>query len=188
MNENGFWKVCEALDCEQRIELLRILLVGEKTDFPCVNELAERMDLSSATVSVHLKKLAMAGLVMSKRADRCVYYRAFATTDEGERVIEALRTLFKTRPSVDRLRRLRDYAHALSHVRRNAIVRCLHDRPGLSLKELATETDMPPQTADRLWGELGKARIVNLKGVVVLPESDPEKTLLELTLAGNSHS
>ena len=183
MRENGFWRVCESLDCEQRIELLRILLVGEKTDFPCVNELAERMDLSSATVSVHLKKLATAGLVVSKRADRRVYYRAFATSGEGERVLEALRALFLSRPRAERLRRLRDYAHALSHVRRNAIVRCLHERPGLSLKELAAETDMPPQTADRLWGELGKAHIVNLNGTVVAPEGDPEATLLELTLA-----
>ena len=183
MRENGFWKVCEALDCEQRIELLRLLLVGEKTDFPCVNELAERMDLSSATVSVHLKKLATAGLVVSKRADRRVYYRAFATSGEGERVLEALRALFLSRPRAERLRRLRDYAHALSHVRRNAIVRCLHERPGLSLKELAAETDMPPQTADRLWGELGKAHIVDLNGTVVAPEGDPEATLLELTLA-----
>ena len=118
MRENGFWKVCEALDCEQRIELLRLLLVGEKTDFPCVNELAERMDLSSATVSVHLKKLATAGLVVSKRADRRVYYRAFATSGEGARVLESLRALFLSRPTEERFRRLRDYAHALSHVRR----------------------------------------------------------------------
>ena len=183
MRENGFWKVCEALDCKQRIELLRLLLVGEKTDFPCVNELAERMDLSSATVSVHLKKLATAGLVVSKRADRRVYYRAFATSGEGERVLESLRALFLAWPTEERLRRLRDYAHALSHVRRNAIVRCLHERPGLSLKELAVETDMPPQTADRLWAELGKAHIVDLNGAVFAPESEPEATLLELTLA-----
>ena len=183
MRENEFWKVCEALDCEQRIELLRLLLVGEKTDFPCVMELAERMDLSSATVSVHLKKLAMVGLVMSKRVDRRVYYRAFATTGEGEKVLAALRVLFKSRPGAERLRKLRDYAHALSHVRRNAIVRCLHERPGLSLKELAVETDMPPQTADRLWGELGKAHIVDLNGVVVPPDGEPERSLLDLTLA-----
>lgn len=183
MRENGFWKVCEALDCEQRIELLRLLLVGERTDFPCVNELAERMGLSSATVSVHMKKLAMAGLVVSKRAERRVYYRAFATSGEGELVLESLRALFLSRPSGERLRRFRDYAHALSHVRRNAIVRCLHDCPGLSIKELAKKTDMPPQTADRLWGELDRAHIVDLNGTVVAPESKPEATLLELTLA-----
>jgi len=180
--ENEFWKVCEALDCEQRIELLRLLLSGEKTEFPCVNELADRMNLSSATVSVHLKKLSLAGLVASKRADRRVYYRAFATTDDGVQVMESLRMLFASHPNAERLRLLREYAHALSHVRRNAIVRCLHAEPGLSLSELAVRTDMPPQTADRLWGELDKAHIVDLNGAVVAPGSDPEATLLELTL------
>ena len=183
MKENGFWKVCEALDCERRVELLRLLLIGEKTDFPCVNELSERMDLSSATVSVHLKKLATAGLAISKRTDRRVYYRAIATTGDGERVLEALRAFFLTRPTEERLRRFGDYVHALSHVRRNAIVRCLHKRPGRSLKELAAETDMPPQTADRLCGDLNKAHIVDLNGMVVMPESGPEATLLESTLA-----
>jgi len=183
MMENGFWKVCEALDCEQRIELLRYLLSVEETEFPCVNELAERMGLSSATVSVHLKKLSTAGLVASKRSDRRVYYRAFATTDDGVRVIESLRALFASCPNDERLWRFRKYAHALSHVRRNAIVRCLNAEPGLALRELAARTDMPPQTADRLWGELNKARIVDLNGTVVAPEGDPEATLLELTLA-----
>jgi len=180
--ENEFWKVCEALDCEQRIGLLRILLSGDKAEFPCVNELAERMNLSSATVSVHLKKLSQAGLVASKRADRRMYYRAFATTDSCARVIESLRTLFASCPTAERISRLREYAHALSHVRRNAIVRCLLAEPGLSMSALAVRTDMPPQTADRLWGELNKAHIIDLNGRVVAPESDPEATLLNLTL------
>lgn len=182
MGENEFWKVCEALDCDQRIELLRLLLVGEKTDFPCVNELAERMNLSSATVSVHLKKLATAGLVVSKRADRRVYYRAFPSTAEGERVLSVLREFFAASPPAERLRQLREYAHVLSHARRNAIVRCLHAMPGLTNLELARRTDMPPQTADRLWGELGKVHVVDLTGRVVPPETEPEATLLDLTL------
>lgn len=183
MRENEFWKMCEALDCKQRIELLRFLLVGEKTDILCVNELAARMVLSSATVSVHLKKLATVGLVVSKRANRRIYYHAFATTGDGVRVLEALHTLSLSRPSEERLRQFRDYAHALSHVRRNAIARCLHVSPGLSLKELSRETDMPLQTAARLLGDLVKAHIVDLSGMVVAPEGDPEATLLELTLA-----
>lgn len=183
MAENDFWQICEALDCERRIELLRILLSGEKTEFPCVSELAERMGLSCATVSVHLKKLSVAGLVSLKRADRRVYYRAFATTDGGARIVEALRKLFAERPCEERVRRLRDYAHALSHMRRNAIVRCLHATPGLSLSELAKRTDMPPQTADRLLGELDKAHVVDLNGLVAMPTEEPEATLMALTLA-----
>ena len=180
---NGFWKVCEALDCELRIKLLRYLLAVEKTEFPCVNELAEKFQVSAAAMSVHLKKLATVGLVVSKRADRRVYYRAFAATAEDERVLVSLRRMFESRPNARRVSGLRDYAHALSHPRRHLIVRCLHEEPGVSLAELAQRTEMPPQTADRLWGELGKAHIVDLNGVVFAPASEPEATLLELTLA-----
>ena len=181
--ENGFWKVCEALDCNLRIELLRYLLEVEKTEFPCVNELAEKFQVSAAAMSIHLKKLATVGLVVSKRADRRVYYRAFAATVEGERVLASLRRTIQSRPSAERFCRLREYAHALSHLRRHLIVRCLYVSPGLSLAELAMRTEMPPQTADRLLGELAKAHIVDLNGVVIAPESEPEVTLLELTLA-----
>ena len=180
---NGFWKVCEALDCELRIELLRYLIAVEKSEFLCVNELAEKFQVSAAAMSVHLKKLATVGLVVSKRADRRVYYRAFAATAESERVLAALRGMFKSHPNAERFRELREYAHALSHPRRHLIVRCLHDEPGLSLAELAQRTEMPPQTADRLWGELGKAQIVDLNGLAFVPKSEPEATLLELTLA-----
>lgn len=180
---NGFWKVCEALDCELRIELLRYLLAVEKTEFPCVNELAEKFQVSAAAMSVHLKKLAMVGLVVSKRADRRVYYRAFAATAEGERVLASLRRTFESHPNAERFCELRKYAHALSHPRRHLIVRCLYEEPGLSLAELALRTEMPPQTADRLWGELEKAHIVDLNGVVISPEIESEATLLELTLA-----
>ena len=180
---NGFWRVCEALDCERRIELLRYLIMHEKSEFPCVNELAEKFQVSAAAMSVHLKKLATVGLVVSKRADRRVYYRAFAATAEGERVLASLRKMFEAHPKAERFRELREYAHALSHPRRHLIVRCLHDESGLSLSELALRTEMPPQTADRLWGELGKTHIVDLNGMVVAPETEPEATLLELTLA-----
>jgi len=36
-HDNGFWKVCEALDCPTRVELLRHLMEIEKTAFPCVD-------------------------------------------------------------------------------------------------------------------------------------------------------
>jgi len=183
MNENGFWKVCEALDCERRLALLRHLLAVETTEFQSVSELAEELRTSEPAMSVHLKKLSGAGLVCAKRADRRVYYRAFPTTPEGERVIAALRGFFSAHPEAERIRSLLDYAHALSHHRRNAIVRCLHETPGLGLKDIALRTDMPPQTADRLCGELDKARIVDLNATVIPPESEPEATLLDLTLA-----
>lgn len=185
MNENGFWKVCEALDCEQRVALLRYLLSFEKSEFPCVNELAEHFRLSNATMSVHLKKLATVGLVSSKRSDRRVYYRAFATTPTGEQVLTVLRDFFATYPNENRMRDFMVYVHALSHIRRHVVVRCLSATPSLDMKALAVQTDMPPQTADRLCGELDHAHIVDLNGEVVPPPGNPEATLLALTLAPN---
>ena len=188
MNENGFWKVCEALDCRVRIELFRYLHSIERDAYPCVNELAERFGLASATISVHMKKLANVGLVLSRRADRRVYYRAFPSGPSGGRVLAALREFFARNPDEERIRKFHAYAHALSHVRRHLIVRCLAAAPGIDLKTLSARTEMPPQTADRLWGELAKARIVDLASRVVPPPEDPELMLLEMTLAPDGFS
>lgn len=182
MKENVYWKVCAALDCERRLSLVGFLLTAETTEFPSVSELAERFRTSEPSMSIHLKALANAGLVVSKRADRRVYYRAFPTTDAGARTLAALRDFFSQRPDVKRICQLLAYVHALSHHRRNAIVRCLASEPGLSVKELARRTEIPPQTADRLWDELGKAHIVDLNGIVVPVGRQPEDTFLELTI------
>ena len=182
MKENEYWKICEALDCERRLSVLRFLIEAQTTEFLSVSELAEKFDMSEPGMSVHLKKLADVGLVSSKRSDRRVYYRAFVTNELAERTIASLRAFFARRPDATRVDELLKYVHALSHHRRNAIVRCLNSLPGLSLKELANKTDMPPQTADRLWGELNKAHIVDLNGAVVPPGHQPEATFLELTV------
>jgi len=188
MGENGFWRVCEALDCERRISLIRFLMEVETTEFLSVSELAERFETGESGMSVHLKKLASVGLVSSKRTDRRVYYRAFPTTPEADRVLAALRPFFAQRPDEARIRNLLAYVRALSHHRRNAIVRCLFATPNLSPKELSLKTDMPLPTADRLWGELNTVRIVDLNGTVVPPGTNPETTLLELTVEGtDSH-
>ena len=188
MKENGFWKVCAALDCERRLSLVGFLLTAETTEFPSVSELAERFGASEPSMSIHLKTLANAGLVVSKRADRRVYYRAFPMTDDAARTLAALRDFFSQRPDVKRICQLLAYVHALSHHRRNAIVRCLASEPRLSLKEVAHRTEMPPQTTDRLWGELGKAHIVDLNGVVVPTGRQPEDTFLKLTIGSCQQS
>lgn len=182
MCENGFWKVCEALDNPRRIALLRYLLAIEKTAFPCVIEIADTFDLGISATSTYLKKLADAGLVSSKRAEKRVYYRAFPTTAEGVSIVGVFRTFFDSKPNDARLQRLQRYVHALSHERRNALVRCLAAHPTLPLKELAMRTDMPYPTAVRLLGELNKANIVDMSLVVVPPGSEPEGTLLKLTV------
>lgn len=183
MIENDFWKICEALDCELRIKLLRYLISVETTEFPCVGELAKRFEISNAAISIHLKKLALAGLVSSKRADSCVYYRAFATSEESDCVIASLREFFATNPDADRQAQLIAYAHVLSHYRRNRLLRTLKDAPTNDIMDLARKIEMPPKTVIRLFSELNKAGLIDSCGNIQICDVEPESTLLKLTLA-----
>ncbi len=183
MIENDFWKVCEALDCELRIKLLRYLISVETTEFPCVSELAKRFEVSNAAMSIHLKKLALAGLISSKRADSCVYYRAFATSEESDCLIASLRGFFATNPDTDRQSQLIAYAHILSHYRRNRLLRTLQNAPTNDIRDLASRIEMPQRTAARLFSELNKAGFIDSYGNIQLCNTEPESTLLRLTLA-----
>ena len=182
MGENEFWRVCEALDNEKRMALLRYLLADRK-EFPCVIEIAEKFGLGLAATSAYLKKMLDVGLVASKREERRIYYRAYATTQEGERVVSALQALFETNPMRERMVSLMGYIRMLSHYRRHAVIRLLNEMPGLDMEEIGHRLDMPRTTVDRILAQLGKARIVDLNRIVRRPEVQPEATFLELTLS-----
>ena len=182
MGENEFWRVCEALDNEKRMKLLRYLLADRK-EFPCVIEIAEKFDLGLAATSVYLKKLQDVGLVASKREERRIYYRAYATTPEGERAVSALQSFFEANPPRERMLSLMGYIRALSHYRRHATIRLLNDMPGLDMEEIGHRLDMPRTTVDRILAQLGKARIVDLNRIVRRPEAQPEATFLDLTVS-----
>lgn len=193
MKENGFWKVCAALSNPCRLTLLRLLL--ETKGHPCVNEIADELrrlplalkgkpaDLGVSAVSQYLKQLRDAGLLVSARADKRIYYRTFASTDFGEAAVAAFSEFFRERPTASRIEALLNYAHALAHVRRHEIVRCLAEHPGLGLNPLAVRTGIPPPTVERLLRQLDRARIVDLTRKVVPPDREPEATLLRLTLS-----
>ena len=193
MNENGFWKVCAALANPCRLALLRLLL--ETKGHPCVNEVADELrrlqfelerkpaDLGVSAVSQYLKQLREAGLVACARADKRIYYRPFASTAHGEEIVAAFAGFFRERPASARVDALLDYAHALAHVRRHQIIRCLAEHPKLDIQPLAVRTGIPPQTIVRLLGQLDRAKVVDLTRTIIPPEREPEATLLRLTLA-----
>ena len=193
MNENGFWKVCAALANPCRLALLRLLL--ETKGHPCVNEVADELrrlqfelerkpaDLGVSAVSQYLKQLREAGLVACARADKRIYYRPFASTAHGEEIVAAFAGFFRERPASARVDALLDYAHALAHVRRHQIIRCLAEHPKLDIQPLAVRTGIPPQTIVRLLGQLDRAKVVDLTRTIIPPEREPEAALLRLTLA-----
>ena len=182
MGENQYWKVCEALDNGKRMKLMRYLLADRK-EFPCVIEIAEKFELGLAATSTYLKKLLDVGLVSSKREERRIYYRAYATTAEGKRTVAALRRFFETKPSYERMRQVEKYVRVLSHYRRHAIIRLLNENPGMEVMEIAHRTDMPRTTVDRILAQLGKVQIVDQNRNVFKRGSQPEDTLLDLALS-----
>lgn len=55
---------------ETRLRILDVLLNGEK----CVNEIAEKIDVSASAVSHQLKNLRMANLVKAEKSGQTVKY------------------------------------------------------------------------------------------------------------------
>lgn len=182
---NEFWKVCAALDNRVRIAILRHVMKANGND--CVIEVADdfanELHVGLSVVSQYLKKLREAGLITCQRADKRVFYRAFASTKEGRSVNAAFSEFFEARPSQERISRLVAYVHALSHERRNAIVRFLAANPGENLETISRATDIPARTCERLVDRLAHAKIVSVELSILQPGGEPEATLLAQTLA-----
>lgn len=67
----GFASIAAALASGRRVEIVEILSQGERT----VEEVAEQIDQSVANTSHHLRTLARAGLVVTRREGTHVHYR-----------------------------------------------------------------------------------------------------------------
>lgn len=68
---DGFARIAAALGSGRRAELVEILAQGERS----VEQLADQIDQSVANTSHHLRTLARAGLVASRREGTRVHYR-----------------------------------------------------------------------------------------------------------------
>lgn len=83
----GFATIARALSSGRRAEIVELLAQGERT----VDEVAVELGQSVANTSHHLRTLARAGLVMSRRAGTHVHYRL--ASDQVLEVWWALRTV-----------------------------------------------------------------------------------------------
>lgn len=66
-----FMAVTKALSDPNRVRMLLALLHGEL----CVCQITELFGLATSTVSKHLSILNQAGLILSRKTERWVYYR-----------------------------------------------------------------------------------------------------------------
>lgn len=97
---DAFASIGQALSSGRRAELVELLSQGERT----VEELAGEIDQSTANTSHHLRTLARAGLVTSRREGTHVHYRL--ASDEVLELWWQLR-----RVAADRVADLGDLAH-----------------------------------------------------------------------------
>src|SRR5262245_8393644 len=123
----AFAAVAKAMGHEHRLELLELVAQGERT----VERLAECTGLSVANVSQHLQHLRRAGLVISRRQAKFVFY---SLADEailkllanlrsvGERnmseVDRILRTYFQERDALEPISR----AELLKRIKNKSVV------------------------------------------------------------------
>ncbi len=90
---DGFASIARALSSGRRAELIEVLAQGERT----VEELAGELGQSVANTSHHLRTLARAGLLVSRRSGTHVHYRL--ASDDVLELWWALRTVAATQLS-----------------------------------------------------------------------------------------
>lgn len=66
-----FMAITKSLSDPNRVRILLSLQRGEL----CVCQITELLDLATSTISKHLSILNQAGLILSRKAERWVYYR-----------------------------------------------------------------------------------------------------------------
>jgi len=66
-----FMAITKALSDPNRVRILLSLRRGEL----CVCQITELLDLATSTISKHLSILHLAGLILSRKTERWVYYR-----------------------------------------------------------------------------------------------------------------
>jgi DNA-binding transcriptional ArsR family regulator len=75
MEMNGAVLALGALAQDRRLEIFRLLVRKGPEGIPA-SEIAMRLAIPAATLTFHLKELAHAGLVRSRRAGRFLFYSA----------------------------------------------------------------------------------------------------------------
>lgn len=138
------WKTCRIIASETRLQLLWTLFEHGEL---CVNQLMRETNTSRANTSNQLRLLAEQGLVVSRRKNMNVIYRAEANTAMkfAPPLLAALKNGFNHSMSFKTIIR---QATALSHGRRVEIIQTLKGK-SLSSDELIHATGMSSTALSR---------------------------------------
>ena len=101
-----FIAITKALADPNRVRILLALRRGEL----CVCQITELLDLATSTISKHLSILNQAGLIVSRKTERWVYYRwpgKSATVTVREALDWLAKSLSRTKATTEDEKRLR---------------------------------------------------------------------------------
>ena len=88
MNNSEIAKVFKAFCDERRIEILQLLLSGEK----CACKLLEELEISQSTLSHHMRILCDSGVVVGRKDGKWTYY---SINEEGSEKAKELLNCIK---------------------------------------------------------------------------------------------
>lgn len=177
----NFWQVCAALDNPRRLRMVNVLTVNEPRS---VCELAEFHDIGVSLVSRYIRALDDVGLLAVEWKDRKAYYRTAPRNQTAARILRVLSEFFSVfAEDGERIAKLLKYIHSLSHPRRFAIVRFVHNHPGASVAEISRELGIARSSVDRLLSELDHAYIVDMNNHAIPPTVEPERSFFDLSVS-----
>lgn len=87
MNFHSLERLVRGFSNHRRIQVLDLL---SKSPELSVEEIAERLKINGKTASEHIRRLAIAGLVLKRNAGASVRHKL---TDRGNNILKFLRTL-----------------------------------------------------------------------------------------------
>ncbi len=138
------WRTCRIIACEVRLELLWSLFENKELN---VTQLTLATGKSFPYISTQLRMLTEHGLIVYRREEMNVFYRAEANTAMrfAPPLLEALRAGFNQSMSFQTAIR---QATALSHGRRNEIIQALKGKR-CTFEELQAATGMSGSALSR---------------------------------------
>ena len=177
----ALWRSCRVVACETRLQLLwHIFEEGELS----VNPARFLVGLSQPSASAQLRALAERGLIIPRREDMRVIYRAEANSavSFAPELLEALRECYERSMPLKTIIR---QATAFTHERRIEIVRALRGKM-MSSSELLDATGMSSTALSRHLNKLERRGFVKrIAGLyrLSIPGNRLGRTLMKLTRA-----
>ena len=176
-----FWKSCRVIACETRLQLLWQIFEAEELT---VTELRFLVGISQPNASNQLRSLSECGLIISRRNEMSVIYRAEANEviKFAEELLKALHRFYaRSEPFAEIIHQ----ATAFTHQRRIEIARVLHKNP-LGFQALLDKTGMSAPALSRHLNKLERRGFVKRTGKRISlgrPGNALGRTLMTLVFA-----